>query len=129
MISQTLGNIMLINDVSVLAGDDAQIELEILNQDEFVGFQLDIPLPEGFGFIDGSAMFNPDRIADHEIVAGIYPGTSILRIMSYSLTNAAYLGNSGVIATFLLHTPNTPGIHTLEIMLSLIHISEPTRPY
>jgi hypothetical protein len=117
---QTSGNIMLLKDLSGITGDDILVELEILNEDEFVGFQLDIPLPDGFDFMTGSGMLNPERITNHELAADLYPGTSLLRIMSYSLTNDAFTGNSGTIATFILHTPGVPGNYGLEILHGII---------
>src|SRR5690606_16204094 len=40
-------NIMMVLDATGEAGDDVIIDLEIVNDESFVGFQFDIPLPVG----------------------------------------------------------------------------------
>ncbi len=108
-------NIMKLSSVSVVAGQPVELELEIINDDEFVAFQFDVPLPLGFGWNQGDIQLNPDRITNHVIQAAILPGTNIFRAISFSMTNDAYLGNSGVIATFTLSTPSTTGYFQLSL--------------
>ncbi len=108
-------NIIMLADVIAEAGDDLVVELQVNNDDEFVAFQLDVPLPPGFGFIDGTLELNPERTVDHLIQSNILPGTNIFRIISFSLTNSAYQGNSGILATFSLTTPQVPGVFLLNI--------------
>ncbi len=47
-------NIMKVRNVTALTDDLAWIELEIINELDFVGFNADIVLPEGFTYVDGS---------------------------------------------------------------------------
>ncbi|NLN96580.1 MAG: carboxypeptidase regulatory-like domain-containing protein, partial [Bacteroidales bacterium] len=110
------GFAMIIRDVTAIAGDDILVELEINNEDSFITFQADILLPDGFGFIEGSAQLNPERITDHSTTAHVLPETNILRCLALSLTNDSFIGNSGVIASFMLTTPTTPGIYELVLI-------------
>lgn len=108
-------NMFIIPDVSGVPGENIVIGLEVQNQNSFVAFQLDNPIPAGFSYINGSASLDPARITDHEMQASLLPGTNIFRMIAYSFTNAAFLGNSGTIATFALTTPAVPGSHALTI--------------
>ena len=56
---------MILKDVTDVAGENMEMDLEFTNQDAFVGFQHDIPLPEGFGYVEGSAVLNHSRITNH----------------------------------------------------------------
>ena len=47
-------NIMQLNDVTAQAGENITLDLEVINDDQFVAFQLDIPLPEGFDYVQES---------------------------------------------------------------------------
>ena len=99
--------------------------VEIFNDDVFVGFQFDIPINNGFQFVTGSGVLSPDRIIDHELSIGIVPNTNILRVLSYSFTNAAYIGNSGIIVSFSLIAPNDTGNYDLIIVDPIIGNIEP----
>jgi len=106
----------IIHDASSLAGEDILVDTEIINTGfEFVSFQVDIILPEGFGYVQGSAFLNPERKADHIVNASILPGTNTLRMIAFTLTNAAFIGESGIIASFTLTTPEVPGNYQLLI--------------
>ena len=110
------GFAMIIRDVTAIAGDDILVELEINNEDSFITFQADILLPDGFGYIEGSAQLNPERMTDQSIIAHVLPETNILRCLAFTLTNDSFIGNSGVIASFMLTTPTTPGIYELVLI-------------
>ena len=112
---QVVGNIMKVLDVTAEAGDDVVIEIEVINEDEFCAFQFDIPLPEGFGYIQESIGLNPDRITNHQAMANVLPNTNIFRAVAFSMTNDSFLGNSGVLTFFTFTTPNVPGVYTLSI--------------
>jgi hypothetical protein len=90
------------------------VDMEIQNQDQFNAFQFDIPLSEGFGYIPGSATLNPERITTHIIMAQILPGTNTLRVISYSLNGHAFLGNEGILASFIFTTPAQTGTYQLN---------------
>ncbi len=107
-------NVMKIHDVIADPDDIITVELEIINDDPFNAFQLDIPLPSGFSFVAGSAQLNPGRIQNHILMTNV-TASGALRLIAFHMNNADFLGNDGVVATFQLQTPNAPGIHTLNI--------------
>ncbi|HPK04903.1 MAG TPA: hypothetical protein PK908_03340, partial [Bacteroidales bacterium] len=108
-------NIMQLNDVTAQAGENITLGLEVFNDDQFVAFQVDVPLPEGFGYVAGSIIPNPARSNGHMTQANVLPNTNIFRAIGFSMTNAAYLGNSGAIVFFDFTTPQTSG--TFDLIL------------
>jgi len=104
----------IIHDTSGPAGENILIETQIINTGfQFISFQVDIILPEGFGYVPGSAFLNPERKADHIVNASVLPGTNTLRMISFSLTNSAFLGEWGIIASFTLTTTDVTGNYQL----------------
>ncbi len=97
---------MILNDAEGLAGEQITINLEITNETSFTGFNLDIPLPAGFSFVEGSAQLFRDD--DHFLSATIIQG-NILRMISASPSNAAFSGNDGIIVSMNLQTPQGDG--------------------
>ncbi|MGB4204459.1 MAG: T9SS type A sorting domain-containing protein [Bacteroidales bacterium] len=118
-------NILMIHDASGYPGDTLVIDVEIINDDVFVGFQFDIPINNGFQFVPGSGVLNPERITDHELSIGILPDTNLLRVLSYSFTNAAYIGNTGIIVSFSLIAPKNTGNYDLIFVDPIIGNVEP----
>jgi len=112
------GNIMKINDVTADVGDVITVELEIMNDDEFVGFNLDVPLPDGFNYVEGTAELF--RKTNHDFVFNVIEETNVAKIISFSITNDAFLGNDGVIFSFDVTTPNAPGEYLLPIVDGII---------
>lgn len=109
-------NVMKVMNKTGVICENITMDLYINNYDAFSGFTADIHLPESVGFIFGQIELNPARKTDHEITGTMLMGTNILRIISFSLTNAAFLGSSGVIASFGLTTTQPfTGILTLGI--------------
>ncbi|HNS17961.1 MAG TPA: T9SS type A sorting domain-containing protein [Bacteroidales bacterium] len=117
-------NIIEILDASGLCNRDLTIEVAITNSQEFAGFQLDVPLPAGFTYVPGSVALDPDRKGvNHTIVGSVLPG-NILRIISFANPNELFLGNSGTIATFVVHTSTIPGTYPAPVVNG--HISDIT---
>jgi len=110
-------NIMIIHDIDAFAGEIITVELEIVNEDEFAGFNLDIPLPAGFDYIEGSAqLFRDDG---HFFDFDILPG-NVARMLSASVPTKPFLGNDGVIVSFDLQTPDEEGTYVLNIVDAVI---------
>jgi hypothetical protein len=104
--AQTYGeNIFIIHDAVGQPDSTVVIYLEILNENWVVAFHMDLPLPDGFSYVNGSAILNPARKINHLIQGSLLSGTNILRIISFTLAGGPYIGNSGIIATFALNTP------------------------
>ena len=108
-------NVMKLDSLEVFPGSTISVMIYIENDDPFVSFQLDMPIPEGFTYIQNSAQLNPDRKVNHTIATNILANNR-LRIISYSMTNTPFLGNSGVVAWFQMETPSNTGEHLLELL-------------
>ncbi len=107
-------NVMLVHDINAEPGDIVTVEIEVLNYEEFVGFSVDLPLPDGFTYVEGSAQLH--RGTNHDVVFNVIEATNLAKMIAFSITNDAFLGNDGVILTFDLQTPDVTGEWTLELV-------------
>ncbi|MGB4205552.1 MAG: T9SS type A sorting domain-containing protein [Bacteroidales bacterium] len=112
-------NIMKINDVTAEPGNTIIVEMEIINEDLFVAWQFDIPLPDGFEYVANSAALT-DRATDHQIHANVLPNTNLFRSLSISFTNSYFLGNSGIVATYEFNTPDEAGVYDFVLEDAII---------
>lgn len=110
-------NIMFIHDITAQGGETITIELEILNNDEFVGFNFDVPLPPGFTYINESAQLYRDD--GHILNFGIISGNTA-RAISFSIPTKAFVGNSGIVVSFDVETPDNEGTYVLNIIDAVI---------
>ena len=112
--AQTYGeNFFIIHDAVGKPDSTAVIYIEIVNEDYLFAFQVDLPLPDGFSYVSGSAWLNPARKVDHFIQGNMLPGTNILRLLSFAYTGEHYPGNDGIIAKFDLNLPTQTGEYLL----------------
>jgi hypothetical protein len=112
------GNILLVRDVSGLTNDTVSVEIEIKNDNPFISFQCDLIFPSICVYIDKSAQLT-DRKADH-VLNDFQVTTNRLRLFSYSLSNALFHGDSGIIVRFQLLTGATPGTYPMELFDCII---------
>ena len=117
-------NILQIHDASGEPYDTITVYVEIINDDQFVAFQFDLPLPEQITYLLNSACLT-DRSVDHIIISSII-NDDTLRILSYSPTNTAFIGNNGNIAYFKLVAGNVPGNYPLNLVNPIISDSNST---
>ncbi|MFW5707960.1 MAG: hypothetical protein ACOC12_08575 [Bacteroidota bacterium] len=111
------GNVMMIRDINAEAGSTINVELEIFNTDPFAAFNLDIPLPAGFTYVPNSATLY--RANGHTLSLNIISG-NVARAISFAIPTNTFTGNSGVIMSFQLYTPATPGTYMLHIENAVI---------
>jgi hypothetical protein len=107
-------NVFKIGNYQVLPSTDLLIQLEATNTIPFVAFQVDIPVPEGFRYVVGSAQLNSSRISGHVLTASLQAG-NVLRLIGYSASNSAFTGSSGTIVSFYLQSGTAPGDYTVAI--------------
>jgi hypothetical protein len=107
-------NTLQIGQYQVLPNTDFMIQLVAENSDAFVAFQVDITVPTGFSYVDGSAQLNASRISGHTLSASLLAG-NILRLISYSVGNTAFLGNSGSLVSFSLKSGAVPATFALAL--------------
>ncbi len=80
-----------VEDFFIFGGEEKEVAILLNGEAEFVGFQADITLPEGLEVV-GDFVLN--RGADH-VFSTRAQANGAIRLLSYSLTNAKYTGNSG----------------------------------
>lgn len=80
-----------VEDFFIFGGEEKEVAILLNGEAEFVGFQADITLPEGLEVV-GDFVLN--RGADH-VFSTKAQANGAIRLLSYSLTNAKYTGNSG----------------------------------
>lgn len=114
------GNYLILGNIPGNTGSTVPVNITINNIDEFVGFQFDIDLPEGFGFIPGSAALNNTRRVDHQIQVEPIGNTNDIRITAFSPGNNAFLGTSGYVATLMVEPLPIPGSYFFPVMNAAI---------
>ncbi len=115
-------NIMLIRDIDAEPGDIVTVELEIINDNEMAGFNVDVLIPPGFEVVeDSEELFRKDghqyvfNTSDGDDFAYDVEGT-VVRFMGFSITADPFLGNDGVIFSFDVTTPSEAGIYPIKIL-------------
>ena len=97
-----------------------ELNLENPNESRYTALQLDITLPAGFTIATNSAAPST-RLPDHSLAVSTVGST--YRVVAYSLTNAAIVGNSGSIASMTLLADATVETGTYSGTLSNIMVS------
>ncbi len=111
-------NIMQINNVQGVIDKTVTVPISITNDEEFISFQCDVLIPDGFSYISNSIALTP-RSVDHVVnVTNIENNT--IRILSYSLNNTAFLLDSGIVAKFNLSTPSIEGDYIVGLENGII---------
>lgn len=119
------GNTLTIGQYQVLPNTNFVVQLIAENTDPFVAFQVDIPIPTGFGYVEGSAVLNASRISGHALTASILTG-NIVRLIGYSVGNTAFLGNSGTLVSLTLKSGAIPATFALELNQPMLGNSQST---
>jgi hypothetical protein len=94
------------------------IPVSISNMEPFSGFQFDVTLPNDVSYVENSVAFTT-RASDHNIAANMIDSNT-LRFVSYSGSNADFLGNDGEVFSFKVIPNITSGTYTLPISNSII---------
>ncbi len=93
------------------------LELSLENPEgtNYTAFQMDIALPEGFSIVEHSTTAST-RLPDHSIAVNAHP-SGVYKLVAYSLTNAAIVGNSGCVATLAITADDAvdTGHYTAEL--------------
>lgn len=112
-------NLLKIGSYQVAANTEFTVSIEADNTDPFVAFQADVPIPQGFKYIENSALLNPDRSSGHALSANIINGNT-LRLIAYSASNTPFKANSGVIASFKLKSGTVPNTYPLQLQEAMM---------
>ncbi len=117
-------NILYVKNTEGTVNKECAISLGIDNSESFISFQCDVVLPEGFSYVSESIALS-NRSTDH-VISATNVSNDTLRILSYSLNNAQFLGDTGVIATFKVTTPNEVGDYLIRLKNGIIGDDEST---
>lgn len=90
-------NELHVENASGLSDSIVTVSLRMNNMDDITGFQLDFNMPEQLEYIDGSFALS-SRKTDHQLTVGMKGST--LHALAFSLSEAPFVGNDGIIATF-----------------------------
>lgn len=123
--SLSADNVFQIGQYSVQPGTPFTVQLEAANSDSFVAFQVDIPIPNGFHYIDGSAQLNASRTSGQLLSVTLLSGDT-LRLLGYSVNNTPFVGNAGTLVSFTLKSGTLPGNYSLTMNNALMGNSQST---
>lgn len=118
-------NILKINQYQALPDADIVIHLEADNDNSFVAFQVDIPIPEGFKYVASSAVLNTERTSGHMLSTSQLTG-NVLRLIGYSPNNVAFSGSSGAVVSFSLKAGKVPGTFPLQLNQAMLGDNQST---
>ena len=116
-------DIFAVNEIYIGSGQGESntqitIPVSISNMEPFSGFQFDVTLPNDVSYVENSAVLTT-RASDHNIAANMIDSNT-LRFVSYSGSNADFLGNEGEVFSFKVIPNITSGTYTLPISNSII---------
>ena len=116
-------DIFAVNEIYIGSGQGESntqitIPVSISNMESFSGFQFDVTLPNDVSYVENSAALTT-RASDHNIAANMIDSNT-LRFVSYSGSNADFLGNDGEVFSFKVIPNITSGTYTLPISNSII---------
>ena len=93
-------NILSIGDYTGAEGETLSIDINLANENEVAGFQFDIPLNEGFTYVEGSIVKGVRCTPSHTILTQMVGDGTTLRVICYSINPPANIsGNDGTIAS------------------------------
>ena len=116
-------DIFAVNEIYIGSGQGESntqitIPVSISNMEPFSGFQFDVTLPNDVSYVENSAALTT-RASDHNIAANMIDSNT-LRFVSYSGSNADFLGNDGEVFSFKVIPNITSGTYALPISNSII---------
>ena len=111
-------NTMFVPDLEGPTSSEMILPIFINNQDAFVSFQLDLQIPANFQYVEGSIELS-ERSGDH-VVSVTTLEESVLRILSYSMSNQAFSDHEGEIAHLKLSTVSQQGVYPIIISNAII---------
>ncbi len=92
-------NILSIGDYTGAEGEILTIDINLANEDVVSGFQFDIPINEGFTYVEGSIVTGERCSPYHIILAQLVNNGAALRVLCYAMPPANVSGNDGAIAS------------------------------
>lgn len=109
-------NYFSISDLTTSSNTTESLLITAENYSSFVGFQMDIVLPEGINYVTGSAALNASRKQDHVLFVSEL-SERIIRLLAFSPAQQPFIGNSGEVVSLGILTDNnlSPGLYTVAM--------------
>lgn len=92
-------------------GEEVKVSIDLQQAEAVSALQMGIALNEHLHYVEGSAMLNTTRTADHTLSAGVKDGE--LRFMLYSLNMKALKAGDAPLLSFKLKLDKQPGVYAL----------------
>ena len=113
-------NKVTIESFNIKPGEEKTVAVCLDNSDRITALQMDINLPDGIVYVANSLTRDEVRLdRDYHSLFMSTLSDGNLRLLIVPSDTVSIFGDSGAVAYFKVKAEN----------LSLIHISEPTRPY
>lgn len=84
-------------DVLGTTGEEVTIAVAMNNMDDITGLQMEINIPDGLEYVDGSFVLS-SRKQDHSVSA--YVADGVLYVVAYSSTDKPFTGSDGEVGSF-----------------------------
>lgn len=121
-------NIMQIPQIEVNRGDTITVPVEVLNDNVFVAFQVDISFPDGVKFIDESHRINENRRNGHNLIGSIVAENK-LRVISFAMPTKPFFKKEGPIFYFDIKILSEEDEYELELSNALLSSDRGTSIY
>ena len=120
-----------VDDFSIMHGETAEVEVQMQNENEIVGFQLDISLPDGITLMQEDDEYIVDltdrKARNHTVTSNLLPSDDI-RVFVSSITSKPFSGNDGAILRLKLNAADDfTGRHNLYLKNIICAASDGTR--
>ena len=122
IVGRTQADNLRVENVSLCAGQTKEVAIVLQNSSKkYEAFQFDMVLPEGITIAkDAQGNFisnlNKERIVDHSLGITDY-GTGKYRFLSYSMSDAGFVGTDGVLLYFTLEASENISVGTKSIAI------------
>lgn len=111
-------NVATLSKVTVVPGDEIEIDFRLSNTESILGVQFELSLPEQLEYVQGSAVLNETRSNGHSISAS--RTGSKLKVLVYNLQPSELLEDDGTVFVFRLRAGAVPGEYNLCPEVTLV---------
>ena len=93
-------------------GEEITVNVQMNNESDVVGFQMNVEIPNGFSFVEGSLTLS-GRAQDHTVDYSVLSG-SVISVSASSATSKPFTGTSGVLFSFKVVAPAQHGDYSID---------------
>ena len=85
LVAANAGNRVTLTDAAGTPGSEAVVKVNLENDPGAMAMQLNIPIPEGTEYVDGSCTITGNRLAGHTVSAAVNGGKLVVLVYSTGL--------------------------------------------